>query len=341
MNKNIQELFNNKKCNIPLWFLRQSGRHIPEYFSIRSRAKNFVDFCLNKELIVESTKLPLKYYDLDAAIIFSDILMIPWAMKRDLHFVKEQGPILKPMLPGETIIEKNVDIFQKLRPISDSIHVLKNELPKNVSLIGFAGAPWTLSCYMIEGKGSKDFLNTRTALWSSNKWFMELIDTLIYYVAQKLELQAKAGADILMIFDSWSHMIPNQFFHELGIKPIAKIIETLRSKNVLQPIIGFPFKAGASLTQYSYESNVDCIALDWSVDLEWALKNLNSSIVFQGNLDPAALVPENNNYLEESVLLILNKMRNRKFIFNVGHGLTPNCKIHNVKDVINLVRNFK
>ena len=110
MDKNIQKLFNNKKCNIPIWFLRQSGRHIPEYFSIRSKAKNFVDFCLNKELIVESTKLPLKYYDLDAAIIFSDILMIPWAMKRDLHFVKEQGPILKPMLPGETIIENKVDI---------------------------------------------------------------------------------------------------------------------------------------------------------------------------------------------------------------------------------------
>ena len=341
MKKTILKLLENEEDNIPIWFLRQSGRHIPEYFKLRSKAKNFIDFCLNKDLIIESTKLPLKYYDLDAAIIFSDILMIPWAMKRDLHFVKEQGPILKPMLPGETIIEKNVDIYQKLRPISDSIHVLKNELPKNVSLIGFAGAPWTLSCYMIEGKGSKDFLNTRTALWSSNKWFMELIDTLIYYVAQKLELQAKAGADILMIFDSWSHMIPNQFFQELGIKPTAKIIEILRSKDILQPIIGFPFKAGASLIQYSYESNVDCIALDWSVNLEWALKNLNSSIVFQGNLDPAALVPENNKYLEESVLLILNKMRDRKFIFNVGHGLTPNCKIDNVKDVINLVRNFK
>jgi uroporphyrinogen decarboxylase len=170
---------------------------------------------------------------------------------------------------------------------------------------------------------------------------MELIETLIYYIANKLELQAKAGADILMIFDSWSHMIPNHFFQKLGIKPIAKIIEILRLQNVQQPIIGFPFKAGSSLIQYSYESNVDCIALDWSVNLEWALKNLNSSIVFQGNLDPAALIPENNKYLEESVLSILNKMKNKKFIFNVGHGLTPNCKIHNVRDVINIVRNFK
>ena len=341
MNKTIVKLFENEGNNIPLWFLRQSGRHIPEYFKIRSKAKNFIDFCLNKDLIIESTKLPLKYYDLDAAIIFSDILMIPWAMKRDLDFVKEQGPVLTPMIPNETKIEKKIDIFQSLKPIEDAIYVLREDLPKNVSLIGFAGAPWTLSCYMIEGKGSKDFINTRTAIWSSNKWFMDLIDTLINYVAEKLELQARAGADVLMIFDSWSHMIPNHFFNELGIKPIAKIIEILRSKNVLQPIIGFPFKAGTSLIQYSYESNVDCIALDWSVDLEWALKNLNSSIVFQGNLDPAALIPDNNKYLEETVLSILNKMRNRKLIFNVGHGLTPNCKIDNVRDVINIVRNFK
>ena len=341
MNKTILKLFENKQEKVPVWFLRQSGRHIPEYFQIRSKARNFVDLCLNKDLIIESTKLPFKYYDLDAAIIFSDILMVPWVMKRDLDFVKGQGPVLTPMVPNETKFNKKEDIFKSLKPIEDAIRALRKDLPKNVALIGFAGAPWTLSCYMIEGKGSKDFINTRTAIWSSNKWFMDLIETLIDYVAQKLELQAKAGADVLMIFDSWSHMIPNHFFHELGIKPIAKIIEILRSKNVLQPIIGFPFKAGTSLIQYSYESNVDCIALDWSVDLGWALKNLNSSIVFQGNLDPAALIPENNKYLEESVLSILDKMRNRKLIFNVGHGLTPNCKIENVRNVINIVRNFK
>ena len=341
MNKTILKLFESKQEKVPVWFLRQSGRHIPEYFQIRSKAGNFVDLCLNKDLIIESTKLPLKYYDLDAAIIFSDILMVPWVMKRDLDFVKGQGPVLTPMVPNETKFNKKEDIFKSLKPIEDAIRALRKDLPKNVALIGFAGAPWTLSCYMIEGKGSKDFINTRTAIWSSNKWFMDLIETLIDYVAQKLELQARAGADVLMIFDSWSHMIPNHFFHELGIKPIAKIIEILRSKNVLQPIIGFPFKAGTSLIQYSYESNVDCIALDWSVDLGWALKNLNSSIVFQGNLDPAALIPENNKYLEESVLSILDKMRNRKLIFNVGHGLTPNCKIENVRNVINIVRNFK
>ena len=266
--------------------------------------------------------------------------MIPWAMNRGVKFLKGEGPILKPMIPGVTNIEKKVDIFQSLRPINDAMCILKKDLPSHISLIGFAGAPWTLSCYMIEGKGSKDFIKTRTALWEAKKWFKELINTLIVYVAQKLELQARAGADVLMIFDSWSHMIPHPYFQEFGIKPVAEVIELLRSKNIQQPIIGFPFKAGTSLVQYSYESNVDCIALDWTVDLDWALKNLNSSIAFQGNLDPSSLISENNSYLEESVKSILQKMKNRKFIFNVGHGLTPECKIKNVKNVINMVRNF-
>ena len=340
MNKLLLNSIKNIQKKTPLWFLRQSGRHIPEYFVIRAKAKNFIEFCLNKNLVVESTKLPLKYYDLDAAIIFSDILMIPWAMNRGVKFVKGEGPILNPMVPDVTKIEKKVDIFQLLRPINDAMYILKKDLPSHISLIGFAGAPWTLSCYMIEGKGSKDFIKTRTALWEAKKWFKELIDTLIVYVAQKLELQARAGADVLMIFDSWSHMIPYPYFQEFGIKPVAKIIELLRSKNIQQPIIGFPFKAGTFLVQYSYESNVDCIALDWTVDLDWALKNLNSSIAFQGNLDPSSLISENNSYLEESVKSILQKMRNKNFIFNVGHGLTPECKIKNVKNVINMVRNY-
>ena len=172
-------------------------------------------------------------------------------------------------------------------------------------------------------------------------WFNELIETLIIYISQKLELQAKAGADVLMIFDSWSHMIPNIFFDDYGIKPIAKIIKILRSNNINQPIIGFPFKAGSNLIKYSYESEVDCLALDWSVDLDWALLNLNNTIALQGNLDPASLIPVESMFLEENVISILNKMTKRNFIFNVGHGLTPECKIHNVKKVISIIQNFK
>ena len=338
---NKNSIFNKNNTEIPIWFLRQAGRHIPEHFKLRNRVNNFIDFCLNTELIVETTKLPLKYYDLDAAIVFSDILMVPWAMDRNVKFVKGFGPILEPMIPTETKIKKNTNIFDKLEPLRKSITILKEELPKEKKLIGFAGAPWTLACYMIEGQGSKDFINTRKALWNSNKWFMELLDTLSLNIANKLEMQAKAGADILMLFDSWSHMIPNSFFKECCITPTANIINMLRKKNVSQPIIGFPFKAGSSLINYSYESNVDCIALDWTVNLDWAKNNINSSVTIQGNLDPISLTSENSFYLEENVLSILNIMKDNKFICNVGHGLTPDCKIKNVRKVIDIVRNYK
>ncbi len=342
MNNNlINQTLKNKMSKVPIWFLRQSGRHIPEYYDIRAKEKNFIEFCLNEDLVVKSTKLPLKYYDLDAAIIFSDILMIPWAMKRNVKFCKNYGPSLDPMIPEETKILKNISITNKLVPIKNSITRLRRELPSSTCLIGFAGAPWTLACYMIEGKGSKDFINTRKALWSSQKWFMELIETLVDYISQKLEIQANAGADALMLFDSWSHMIPNNFFNECAIKPVAKIIKILRSKRIYTPVIGLPFKAGPSIVDYSYESLVDCISLDWSIELNWATKNINKEIAIQGNLDPASLIPNNSCKLEENVTNILDSMKDRKFIFNVGHGLTPECKIENVRKVINIVRNYE
>ena len=337
----MRPIFTKNNSKIPIWFLRQAGRHIPEYFQIRKKAKNFIDFCLNTELIIESTKLPLKYYDLDAAIIFSDILMTPWAMDRNVNFIKGFGPSMDPMIPDETKIIKNINIFDKLQPLQQSITNLKRELPKEKKLIGFAGAPWTLACYMIEGQGSKDFINTRKALWNSNKWFMELLDILSFNIVNKLEMQAEAGVDILMLFDSWSHMIPNNFFQECCIKPTANIIKMLRDRNISLPIIGFPFKAGSSLINYSYESNVDCIALDWTVNLDWAKENINPKVTIQGNLDPVSLIPENSLHLEKNVLSILDIMKDNRFIFNVGHGLTPDCKINNIRNVIDIVRNYK
>ena len=335
----IIKTLNHQRSGVPVWFLRQAGRHIPEYFEIRKNEKNFVNFCLNEDLIIKSTCLPLKYYDLDAVIIFSDILMIPWAMNRNVEFKKDFGPSLDPMIPGDTKILKKVSISSKLEPLQNSISYLRNKLSKSIALIGFAGAPWTLACYMIEGNGSKDFINTRRALWSSYKWFMELIETLVVYIADKLEMQAKAGADVLMLFDSWSHMIPNNFFNDCAISPTARIIDILRSRNIFVPVIGFPFKAGSSIVRYSFESKVDCIALDWSVDLGWAIKNINKDIAIQGNLDPASLIPFHSDYLRENVLAILDIMKDKRFIFNVGHGLTPDCKIHNLKEVIGIVRN--
>ena len=343
MNKNnkIIKIFKKEiTSEIPIWFLRQAGRHIPEYFSIRSKANNFVDFCSNTNLIVESTKLPLKYYDIDAAIVFSDILMIPWAMNRNVNFIQGVGPVMDPMIPNETVILDNINIINYLKPLENALTILRSSLSSEICLIGFAGAPWTLACYMIDGGSSKDFIETRKAVWGSNKWFNKLIETLIVYVADILEMQAKAGADVLMIFDSWSHMIPSIFWKDFAINPTKKIIKILRDRKVFNPIIGFPFKGGNSIIDYSYESGVDCIALDWTVDLPWAIKNINSDIVIQGNLDPAALISDNSN-LYKNVDFILSNMAEKRFIFNVGHGLTPECKIDNVKAVIKQVKNYR
>ena len=339
-NNKIINVFNNKTNSYPpIWFLRQAGRHIPEYFTIRRKAKDFIDFCLNVDLIVESTKLPLKYYDIDAAIVFSDILMIPWAMDRNVRFIQGLGPIMDPMIPNETEIIDNFNIPKLLNPLNTALSVLRSSLPDNICLIGFAGAPWTLACYMIDGRGSKDFIETRKALWGSINWFNKLIETLIIYVADLLEMQAKAGADVLMIFDSWSHMIPAIFWKDYAVNPTKRIVEILRNRKIYNPIIGFPFKGGYSIIDYSYEAGVDCIALDWGVDLNWAINNINSDLVIQGNLDPASLISNNTNLLK-NVDFILSTMSNKRFIFNVGHGLTPECSIDNVKSVIEHIKNY-
>jgi uroporphyrinogen decarboxylase len=340
-NNKILKIFKREvSTEVPIWFLRQAGRHIPEYFSIRSKSEKFIDFCLNKDLIIESTKLPLKYYNIDAAIVFSDILMIPWAMNRNVKFVQGQGPVMDPMIPNETIILDNINIIKNLNPLKDALTILRTSLSSDICLIGFAGAPWTLACYMIDGGSSKDFIETRKAVWGSYKWFNKLINTLVIYVVDILEMQAKAGADVLMIFDSWSHMIPSIFWKNFAINPTKEIISNLRKRKIFNPIIGFPFKGGNSIIDYSYESGVDCIALDWTVDLPWAVKNINTEIVIQGNLDPAALISNNIN-LHKNVDFILSNMVDKRFIFNVGHGLTPECKVENVKAVIKQVKNYK
>ena len=342
MNKNkIINVFNKIDSSTPpIWFLRQAGRHIPEYFNLRSQANTFIDFCLNTDLIVESTRLPLKYYNIDAAIVFSDILMIPWAMNRNVIFIQDVGPVMDPMIPDVTPILNNIKLIDLLSPLTKALSILKSSLPNNICLIGFAGAPWTLACYMIEGRSSKDFIQTRKAIWGSHKWFSQLIEVLTIYVADILEMQAKAGADVLMIFDSWSHMIPGHFWRDFAINPTKKIISILRSRKIFNPIIGFPFKGGASLIDYSYETGVDCIALDWTTDLRWAIKNINSEIVIQGNLDPASLISK-SIHLHKNVDFILSTMSEKRFIFNVGHGLMPECSIDNVRAVIKQVKNYK
>jgi len=336
----INKLLKSKNKNIvPKWFLRQSGRHIPEYFLIRNKHDNFIDFCFDEQSIIDATMLPLNYYNVDAAILFSDILLIPHCLGQEVIFKKGIGPILKEVEINESFFKKKIN-FNDLKPIENAITKIKSLIPSTKELIGFCGAPWTLACYMIDEGGSKDYAKTRTFLWNDEKTFVKLINKLTNNCVELLEYQYLAGATVLMIFDSWSNMIPDRYWKKFGIEPTKIIINNLREKNVKCPIIGLPFKSGEMLIQYSYESSADIISIDWKTNLNWALKNINSDIVTQGNMDPALLACNNFFAIKDEVHRILDLTKERCHIFNVGHGLIPSVQIENVKFTIDLIENY-
>ena len=336
----INKLIRSQNSKIkPIWFLRQSGRHMSEYYSIRNRHKNFIDFCLNEQSIIDATILPLKYYDVDAAILFSDILLLPYFLGQNVNFKKNVGPILKKIEIDDSFLKSQIN-FEELFPIKNAITKIKKIIPTNKDLIGFCGAPWTLSCYMLEGGSSKDYSRTRTFLWNDEKRFVKLINMLTNNCVKLLEYQYLSGASVLMIFDSWANMIPDKYWNQFGIEPIRRIVHKLREKNVKCPIIGLPFKSGEMLVKYSYESSVDIVSIDWKTNLDWALKNINSDVVSQGNLDPALLASNNLLAIKEEVIRILNLTQSRRHVFNVGHGLIPDVKIDNVKYTIDLIKNY-
>ncbi len=336
----ISKLVNLKDNNLkPKWFLRQAGRHIPEYYLIRNQHKDFMDFCFNENSIIEATMLPTKIYNIDAAILFSDILIIPHCLGQNVTFKKNLGPILKQIEINHDFLKTNIN-FNLLNPIKNAIIQIKKLLPITKDLIGFCGAPWTLACYMIEGGSSKDFIKTRKFLWNDELSFTKLINKLTNDCAELLEYQYLAGATVLMVFDSWSNMIPDKYCVKFGIDPIRSIVEKLRKKNVRCPIIGLPFKFGEMLVQYSYESLVDVVSIDWKTNLNWALKNMNKDIVTQGSLDPVLLSSENLSVIKNEVYRILDITQKQRHIFNVGHGLVPEVKISNVKYAIKLIDNY-
>ena len=323
----------------PKWFLRQAGRHIPEYFSIRNKHDNFIDFCLDEKSIFDVTILPLKYYDIDAAILFSDILLIPHFLGQEITFKSQKGPVLKEIEINDKFLKKDINL-NNLKSVRNAILKIKETLSPSKDLIGFCGAPWTLACYMIDGGSSKDYVKTRTFLWNNEEKFFKLINMLIKNCINFLEYQYLAGATVLMIFDSWSNMIPDKYWTKFGIEPTKYIVDNLRKRNVKCPIIGLPFKSGEMLIQYSYESLVDIVSIDWKTNLNWALKNINENVITQGNLDPALLSCDNLSAIKEEVYRILDLTQKKCHIFNVGHGLTPEVKMENVKYTIKLIDNY-
>ena len=328
-----------KSAKTPIWIMRQAGRYLEEYRNVRASQKDFISFCLNPEQASAVTLQPIARYGFDAAIIFSDILMIPWAMQRNVRFKTGVGPLLDAMDKPDDVNASCLEgLDDKLAPIGKALNLTKAALPDETALIGFAGAPWTLITYMAEGGSSRDFPKARQWAWQEAKSLDGLISILVDATISFLSLQVKAGAEALMLFDSWASAVPAAQRDWLVIRPARAIVKGVRAHGHNQPIIGFPKGIGEGLLRYAAESGVDAVGLDHGVDPLWAAKNLPANMPVQGNLDPLSLLNAGPEMFRD-IDHILDAFHDRPHIFNLGHGITPPTPMENVQKMIDHIRN--
>jgi len=342
MNKLNNTLFKKKSYkNPPIWIMRQAGRYLPEYRSLRSEVKNFLDLCYNPKMASEITLQPIKRFDFDAAIIFSDILVIPDALGIKVDFVKNEGPKLNPITNEYDLTKLKIDnIENHLNPIFENISITRLKLAKEKSLIGFSGSPWTLATYICEGGGSKNFDIVKKLAIKDDIFFSNLIEILTQSIITYCLGQIKAGVDVIKLFDSWAGVLSESQYQKWVIDPNKKIVEAIRLEQSKIPIICFPKGSGALYEEFARQVSPNGLAVDQNCPKEWIKQNLqeNLDMVIQGNLDNYLLAYGSKNEIEREVLQILEKFRDKPFIFNLGHGIFPQTPIENVELVVNLVK---
>ena len=338
MKKLLKALQGHRLETPPIWLMRQAGRHLPEYKKLRKKTETFLEFCYSPELAIEATLQPVKRYDIDAAILFSDILVIPDALGQKVDFVKGKGPKLTPIRRISDVNVLSVEsIEDNLRGVFEIITGVKEKLHSDKTLIGFSGAPWTLACYMVEGGGSKDFEKTRIWAKTEPEEFKVLINLLIVAISRYLVQQIRHGCDVIQIFDSWASVLDSEGFDQWVIKPTSKIVENVREIYPEFPIIGFPKGAGVNYLKYHTETRVSGVSFDSSVPLNWIRDNIQTKTTVQGNLDNMLLL-SGGYQLDEQVNKIIEVLGDGPFIFNLGHGVLPNTPIDNVERVIKILR---
>ena len=321
-----------------VWYMRQAGRYLPEYRSVRAEMPDFISFCLNPKKACEVTLQPIDRFDLDAAIIFSDILTIPWVFNRNLRFEAGKGPLLDAMahpLDINALLIANLE--EKLAPVSEAIRLTRKNLARDKALIGFAGAPWTLTTYMAEGGSSRDFSKAKSWLWSARAESEALFSLLEEAVLRLLVMQARAGADVLMLFDSWAGAVPDALREDFVINPAIRILDGLREQGVAQPVICFPKGLGEGLLHFAEQVPCQGLGIDQHTNLVWAAENLPENLVLQGNMDPLA-VAAGGPAMRAELDRILAAMAGRPHIFNLGHGFVPHTPVENVAELTRLVR---
>ena len=315
--------------------MRQAGRHLPEYRKIREKEKNFIHLCLNSDKAAEITLQPVKRYNVDAAIVFSDILIVPYSMKRSVHFIEKKGPILDPVKIDEIEdLQFDETCYQK---IGETIQKVRRELPKEKSVIGFAGAPWTVATYMIEGGGSKNKAKAIEFALKEKDSMQHLLDKITEATILYLEYQVKSGADVIKLFESWASNLPEILHEMLLFNPVKKIIKGLRKKGVNIPIITFPRGLGPNYRKYAKQVPSQAIATDSSLPLYWIKTHLQTLQIVQGNLDPLVLLA-GGEVMRQNIRQIREILQDHPYIFNLGHGILPETPIENVHEMIELVQ---
>jgi len=323
----------------PLWLMRQAGRYLPEYRETRAKAGSFLDLCYTPEHAAEVTLQPIRRYGFDAAILFSDILVIPDALKRNVRFTEGHGPEMDPIDETGILALKPEGVMAYLEPVMETVRRLRRDLPTETTLLGFCGAPWTVATYMIAGHGTPDQAPARLFAYRYPQAFEHLLMLLAEISADYLVAQIDAGADAVQIFDSWAGVLGEKEFEAFAVKPVAKIIASIKSRRPQARIIAFAKGAGYLLKTYRQKTGADAIGLDWSVPLAFA-RELQKDGPVQGNLDPMRVVA-GGKALEDGIDEILQQLGHGPLIFNLGHGITPQADPANVARLVERVRGWR
>jgi len=336
----LETLKGNPGDRVPFWFMRQAGRYLPEYRAVRATAPSFMDFCYNPDKATEVTLQPIRRYGMDGAILFADILVVPDGLGQKVWFEQGFGPKLEPVANEEAFSKLSLSGFHdKVGNVYETVRRLRSELPEEVTLLGFAGAPWTVATYMVAGQGSKDHADTRQLGYGNPELFGKILEMLVDSTAEYLCAQIKAGADVVQIFDSWSAALPETMFERWVIEPTRAIVEKVRAKHSETPIIGFPRLAGALLPRYVDETGVDGVSLDTGVPLAWAAEHVQPKVCVQGNLDPHLVVSGGQPMVDEATR-ILEGLKGGAHIFNLGHGFVPETPPEHVALLSETIKNF-
>ena len=338
MDKRLLQVLQGQVCDRPpFWLMRQAGRYLPEYRAVREQAGSFLELCYRPELAEEVTLQPIRRFGMDAAILFADILLIPDGLGQPLEYREGEGPVLEPVRRREDVAGLQRDrVLEHVAPVFDTVARLSRSLPADVALIGFAGAPWTVACYMVEGGGSRDFATAKAWALGEPDGFAELVDLLVDVTAEYLLAQLRAGAEAVQLFDTWAGLLPETAFRRWCIEPVRQIRERLKAEFPDRPVIGFPRGAGAGYVAFAETASVDAVSLDWTVPARWAADVLQPRLCVQGNMDPRYLVI-GGQVMDDEIRRILNAFRNGPYVFNLGHGIVPETPAENVAHLAEII----